>query len=68
MFLPGYGRFTEIEMPFATIYDDSVPVYPQFWSAVCIWQENNENGDAEFRFKKVDGLTTEEPVGSDVCT
>lgn len=67
MFLPEYGRFTEIEMPFPSPYEQSVPSNAQFWAAVCIWQEANKSGQMEFRFKKIDMLSVDEPIGAELC-
>jgi len=35
----------------------------RFWAAVCIWQEKNADGKMEFKFKKLDQLTIDEPTG-----
>jgi len=40
-----------------------IDAVPRFWSAVCIWQEKNADGLMEFKFKKLDKLTIEEPEG-----
>lgn len=73
LFLPVYGRFTEIELPFFTAQElETMKVVagvavPRFWAALCIWQESNAEGKMEFKFKKLDQMTMEEPNGSEMC-
>ena len=68
-----YGRFTEIELPFFSAAELEVMkviigvAVPRFWAAVCIWQETNQDGLMEFRFKKLDRLSLDEPIGPDLC-
>jgi len=40
---------------------------PRFWAALCIWQEADTEGNMEFKFKKLDRMTMEEPSGFEMC-